>query len=45
MKVSKVTYNGLYFQMSDVKRLEQRLDCMLFKARFDEEINELKPVS
>lgn len=31
--------------MSDVKRLDERLECMLFRARFPEEIEELKPVS
>ena len=32
-------------QMSDVKRLPERLDCMLFRVRFDEEIGELQPVA
>ena len=32
-------------QMSDVKRLPERLDCMLFRVRFDEELGELQPVS
>ena len=31
--------------MSDVKRLPERLECMLFRVRFDEEIDELQPVS
>ena len=31
--------------MSDVKRLPERLECMLFRVRFDEEIGELQPVS
>ena len=31
--------------MSDVKRLEERLECMLFRVRFHEELDELKPVS
>lgn len=31
--------------MSDVKRLSERLDCMLFRVRFSEELGELKPVS
>lgn len=32
-------------QMSDVKRLPERLDSMLFRVRFPEEISELQPVS
>ena len=32
-------------QMSDVKRLPERLDCMLFRVRFAEELSELQPVS
>lgn len=32
-------------QMSDVKRLPERLECMLFRMRFDEELSELQPVS
>ena len=32
-------------QMSDVKRLPERLECMLFRARFEEELSELQPVS
>ena len=32
-------------QMSDVKRLPERLECMLFRVRFDEELSELQPVS
>ena len=31
-------------QMSDVKRLPERIDCMLFRARFQEELDELNPV-
>ena len=31
-------------QMSDVKRVGERLECMLFRARFKEEVDELKPV-
>jgi len=31
--------------MSDVKRLPERLECMLFRLRFEEELNELQPVS
>ena len=31
--------------MSDVKRVGERLECMLFRARFKEEVDELKPVS
>ena len=31
--------------MSDVRRLPERLECMLFRVRFDEEIGELQPVS
>lgn len=31
--------------MSDVKRLPERLDCMLFRSRFEEELSELQPVS
>ena len=30
--------------MSDVKRVGERLECMLFRARFKEEVDELKPV-
>lgn len=30
--------------MSDVKRFEERLECMLFRVRFAEELEELKPV-
>lgn len=30
--------------MSDVKRISERLDCMLFRASFKEEVDELKPV-
>ncbi len=32
-------------QMSDVKRLSERLDSMLTRIRFPEEIGELQPVS
>ncbi len=32
-------------QMSDVKRLPDRLECLLFRARFQEELDELTPVS
>lgn len=41
---------GLYLvvlslsQMSDVKRLPERLECMVFRVRFPEEISELQPV-
>ena len=31
--------------MNDVRRLPERLECMLFRVRFDEEIGELQPVS
>ena len=31
--------------MSDVKRLPERLECMVFRVRFPEEVEELKPVS
>ncbi len=31
--------------MSDIKRLPERLDCMLFRTRFQEELSELTPVS
>ena len=31
--------------MSDVKRLSERLECMVFRVRFPEEVDELKPVS
>ena len=31
--------------MSDVKRLPERLECMVFRKRFPEEVEELKPVS
>ena len=31
--------------MSDVKRLPERLQCMVFRVRFPEEAEELKPVS
>ena len=44
--------NGLFnslivilYQMSDVKRLPERLESMLFRARFTEEVDELLPVS
>ena len=37
-------YLNFYLQMSDVKRLSERLECMLFRARFSEEVDELKPV-
>ena len=32
-------------QMSDVRRLSERLECMLIRSRFAEEVAELKPVS
>ena len=35
----------LLVQMSDVKRLAERLESMLFRVRFSEELNELQPVS
>ena len=31
--------------MIEVKRLSQRLECMLFRAKFADEVAELKPVS
>ena len=31
--------------MSDVKRLPERLECMVFRLRFPDEVDELKPVS
>ena len=31
--------------MSDIKRLPERLECMVFRVRFPEEVEELKPVS
>jgi hypothetical protein len=30
--------------MSDVKRLPERLECMVFRVRFPEEVDELKPM-
>ena len=32
-------------QMSEVKRLPERLECMVFRVRFAEEVAELQPVS
>ncbi len=43
MRVLHIAY--LLPQMSDVKRLPERLDCLLFRARFKEELDELTPVS
>ena len=34
-----------HLKMSDVKRLPERLDCMLFRVRFEEERKELQDVS
>ena len=31
--------------MSDIKRLPERLECMVFRVRFPEEVEELQPVS
>ena len=34
-----------HLKLSDVKRLPERLDCMLFRVRFEEERKELQDVS
>ena len=31
--------------MSEVRRLPERLECMVFRVRFAEEVAELQPVS
>ena len=32
-------------QMGDIKRLTPRLECLSFRSRFDEEMEEMMPVS
>ena len=35
----------LFSQMSDIRRLHPRLECLAFRARFNDEMEELLPVS
>ena len=42
---STVFFFFFFFQLSGIKKLEQRLNMILFKMKFPEDLQDIKPVS